>query len=1031
MSTSMENPSRGPGGWIRSLGLTSHVGLVTVTLSGLTIIYLIYSAMLTPYVRLNRDTSVDSNLKSVQPPPATLHEMAGLHLPHQPWTLEAGYQLRTADAYIYTNSWKPTENDRSIRFAPFAMVWVSKKAKPGDEPLTVSATSAILRFDSEFKFPSSTGRIIGGSLQGDVRITGPDGLDVVGQNFAFSEQSLKVWSDFPVQFRYDGHRGSALGVQLDLLPSTKPADDDSLAVEGIRKVILRKNVSMDFELVEREADGTPRPDETVQVSIQCRESFDYVVETHLATYTGDVRVRRPTSPRFFDRLTCDQLTIQFRPAETTGNQPSTEAQLLTANQPIQLPDQPPAPTEANEEDLEFDRLRAVGRRVVLSSDENELTAVMSELVYDGPRRVVLLKDGDSVQAQHKTTQLQCPQVTLEHDEEGQIRSAWCRGTGWMRNLDSMTRDVQFAAQWTRELRKYVEPESALDVIELDGDAVVRQPQEQVGLGADFIKLWYQELPPQPGVEQAAEAAQTALAESESTLGGGRYRPVRLLATDRVAVASPEARGETSRVEVWFADSPAGTQAIQQTTAVGPPLAASAASDGVPNEPGGRTGPRPERDREPPEFPLEIVSDLIQVRAEFSPAGGPSDLQITDIWTEGHVEIRQEHAQDDPLQITGHRLQIKNSGPEREVVHIFGEPAHVRDRGLHIEGEEIHLDRERNLMWVQGAGLLQLPVKEDLEGQPLETAQTLDIWWIDQMTFDGRTARFFGNVRTVLNDNRMRCQEMHVLLTKKLSFSDPQTIPADAGAAEQRMVDIYSILCSDGVDFRGYEYNKSRLVSIRHGRCAHLAMNHDTGETEASGPGWLTTWQRGQGTRAALGPAAEARANQPLESSDKENSWEYTHVEFVGHAKGNLHDQNTLFTDQVRIVYGPVDRPLGVINPEQLPADGLPEQAGIMRCSKLRIVAHEQPASDKRMFELLASGDAFLEGRNFHAQADTISFDESKELYILRSIEPRKAMIWRQGSIGQEFSPVVAQRMEFSPKRNRLKFDRTTALQGLQ
>jgi len=77
--------------------------------------------------------------------------------------------------------------------------------------------------------------------------------------------------------------------------------------------------------------------------------------------------------------------------------------------------------------------------------------------------------------------------------------------------------------------------------------------------------------------------------------------------------------------------------------------------------------------------------------------------------------------------------------------------------------------------------------------------------------------------------------------------------------------------------------------------------------------------------------------------------------------------------------------------------------------------------------VLGSGNAELEGRSFHARADTISFDESKGLYVLRSFGNGKATIWRQKQAGGEFSRADAQWMEFVPSRNQLKLDQSVGL----
>ncbi|MBW3542792.1 MAG: LptA/OstA family protein, partial [Planctomycetes bacterium] len=110
----------------------------------------------------------------------------------------------------------------------------------------------------------------------------------------------------------------------------------------------------------------------------------------------------------------------------------------------------------------------------------------------------------------------------------------------------------------------------------------------------------------------------------------------------------------------------------------------------------------------------------------------------------------------------------------------------------------------------------------------------------------------------------------------------------------------------------------------------------------------------------------------------------------------------------------------------------PEDAGWMSSDKLRVIQHKNDDPElPGHIELVADGNAELEGRTFNAQADVISYDESKGLYILRSDGNRKATIWRQTEPGASPSDAQAQRMEFIPSRKQLKLVGTSGLSGLQ
>ena len=173
----------------------------------------------------------------------------------------------------------------------------------------------------------------------------------------------------------------------------------------------------------------------------------------------------------------------------------------------------------------------------------------------------------------------------------------------------------------------------------------------------------------------------------------------------------------------------------------------------------------------------------------------------------------------------------------------------------------------------------------------------------------------------------------------------------------------------------------------------------------------------------------ARANDPISTDN--SKWDYWRVNFVGATKGNVKHRTATFNDRIKVIYGPVTRPLEVIDPDKLSTDNFPEKVVVMRCQKLRGTQHPETKTRDAFVELVADGNAELEGRQFHARADRISFDESKEQYTLRSWAPRKAVIWMQRSITDEYSQNAGQSMTFRPKDGRLQINKGTILGGVQ
>ncbi len=775
---------------------------------------------------------------------------------------------------------------------------------------------------------------------------------------------------------------------------------------------------------------------------------------NVATFEDEVRVYQPTEPGKYNSLQSDLMTLYFEPKSKPPAHPPDPF----AQQPASKPEDSFQSVESN---LTFRRMVALGENVILRSETNDLIAMMHQLDYDVKTRLAKLTSRNLVRVLQKQSEMQCPVIELLHAEGGRVSHLWAKGAGGLKNLDEKTQKLAFAAWWKKELRKKPDARTGRDIIELESEAIISQPEDQFGLAADYIWLEMdQEIRSDSGSPKQSSNGKT----NEENGQSNRMRPKKMLARKNVAIVSPEMQGQSQRLEVTFepaptsvpettaakrsrenlqpairqvpsqsvsanSTQPAKVMAASQTRSTTeiplPPLPSEAPKTSGESTGEKKAGPADTKTeaKKKDDGPIEVISDVISVTVLTR--SGSRKSEVSEVVTEGHVQVRQIHGPDVlPLHMTGERLHVLNRSKDDQVMTLWGSPAHVRDRGMHIEGREIFLDRAANQSRVNGSGLLQLPVKRSLDGKELQEPKPLDVWWTESMTFDGLNAKFFGNVRAVLNNegmrSNMRCEEMDVLLSERISFAENR----GSEELDQSNSEIARVYCKDGVKFDSYKYEESKLTEVRRGQFAEFTLNQTTGDTNGQGPGWIQVWQRGRGKRAGLTPNASVKANKALEPDAAE--WEYMRIDFAGTADGNLKQKFNTFNERVKIIYGPVERPLMVIE-----LDNLTKDAGWMQCQNLRITQKEPPSPEETgPIELLATGNVELEGRTFNARADSISFDEAKGLYTLRSQGRRKATIWRQTQVGGDTSRADAQLMNFIPSRNVLKLDQATGLDGV-
>jgi hypothetical protein len=1068
--------------------------LLTLSTSAfLTGAYALYEVLVSPLVspgpELFSERAATASMKPLTESVAELQ--AAKYLADQTWPGErpiadAKYQVQVANqaTFVFAEKWEPIENTGRVRITPFAMIWRKKGDDLSKPPITLVCESAVLEFKDKFRLADvrHPGRIVGGAFEGPVAMRGPNGLTIDGRDFFISEAELRAWSDNPIRFTYGPNSGRGHGLELDLIRESGKIADDQPAIAGVRTVRLLRDVHMDLS-------GKPRSDGAPGDAVQVTSagSFEFGVESYVAKFQKDVHVVHPTPGGQFDELRdCDTLTLIFEPERKEDAKRQGQAESVAAERETGA---------ADADDLQFRRLRAEGQRAIVISQRSEMQARMQELIYDDQLRVVALRDAKRVELTQRNNRLSCPEVTASLDEAGRIIEATCRGEGELYRFaeDALPprqrgreRAVEFSARWLDQLRMEPDPKEQLDLIELTGQATLLQPG-RMSLQADVIRLWV--------TPEEHDEPRAGTHDRSSVAGADRARPRKMLARGHAAFGSPQLTGATERLEIWFEDAPespaemprAAGGARQTGNAPAPKsqIVAVAASRpaqvrGGPSrggEPraGEETAPRgkspataksrggrsssttpapataasePPRDapaarevargapQKSPDNPIHVVADAIQVRTVMH----GDDPQVAEVITEGRVYVSRNNREGaNPFELRGDRLHLWNHAQNAEVIHVQGKPAHIKDRGLNLEGGDVHFDRGRNFAFVDGPGVLTLPVTKGLDGRSLDRPQPLRVFWKEKMDFDGATANFYTDVNARLHSAEMRsdmhCEEMQVLLARRISFSE------DADRNQQSDSDIRKVICRDNVVFESYASEQGRLSEIRKGNSFDFTFDNSTGQITAQGPGLLKFWRRSSGKRTGPGNVVAAKANKAAQADSAE--WEYSRIKFSGTMGGNAgttattpEKRTVTFHDRVQIINGPVAAATEEINPD---ADELPKGANWMRCQSLEVIQQPAQGAQNSYLQIVGHDNVELECRTeqglYTAKAATASYDQSKELFTLTGNGQRGATLWRGERLGAETPVGTAQRILFVPSRDELlpihslSIDRATGAQG--
>jgi hypothetical protein len=1056
------------------------------------------------------------------------------------WVPQASHCVQTSDGrtYCYFNEWTK-ESAKVLRFTPFAMISTRKGDKPEDQPYTVVSDKAYVTFKDEVS-PSgkNPGAVQQAGLEGKVEITGPNNLRIIGRNFSFEREEMRIYSDNRVEIFADKHRATAKGIQIELIAEHNSGrSDDTLAISGVSSVKLLQDVYMTLvssgDSAAGPLPGIAKPANPADpankapriVRTHCDGSFVFYLESRIATFERNVRIRRETSPGQFDALFADEnVEITFEkkpdakkpgaakppdakqaadakpaPANSSGMKPATVAAAdKTAGPGAKANGADPAakPPGGLESNLTFKSIHAQGKIVELTSDSNGMRSQMRDLTYDQTAREAKLtwlpREGDpaertvkdkngevrKVPAENRVwvmqrgSVLKSQKIQLNHDPQGEVTHVMCLGEGEMRHVEDKTGEVDLAAYWHKEMRKFPDPKSPnFDLIHLE-EALIEQPKQGAGIAANFIRLW---LLRQSRTAQTAHANKAPVRKGQQPPQPSGPHLDHMLAWQKVAMVSPQIECDTDRLEIWFEDAPGApnrgpvSKPRQRANLVptservvrgGPMPASFASTTGISASPAGgsanATSGGPAAKKNPNDLfsatgssePYNLTAARVRVHIIQFPEGQGQQPQVADMLAWENVQLTQAHADAaDPLVINGNVLEVHNRGELDQEMIVYGQPAHVRDRGAHIEGGHIVFNRLRSTADVDGPGRLQLPVQSDAQAQggnrqqPKGNEQPLDVEWHQKMHFDGKTAHFLVNVHTTMTDatsqSEIRCLNMDVTLTKPYSFTQ-QTPEADRPAVD-------TVFCQGNVEFESQATQDDQLAEVRRGRFMDLLVHKITGKSTANGPGMLRVWRHNENGQSGISQFTMAQSNTPPKAR-KSSKWEFNEVDFVGTMDGDFLDAMSgrsrpktspkiqqasssnallgssgawmaIFRDHVEVIYGPVDQPMELVS-----RDDLSEEAGCLLCEYLQVRQVPQAGTDPQHIEMLSRGNAKIEGKTFTGESDTITYDGSKSLYVLIGDSSSPAHLWRQIKIGAAQTQNLAKRIFFNPITHMVKED---------
>lgn len=893
---------------------------------------------------------------------------------------------------------------------------------------------ATLVFDKKLDLTrGDMGKLQRARLRGRVTIFGPesrpganDELSIVTHNVHINQQRVVTRHD--VAFRMGPHYGNGRNLTIDLFPKKASNSDDSSRQFGNMKLLELVHVDkINLQLKSGGLMGDPKrtgnfqsaarkpstqgvtvptapENPTTPVEITCRGPFQFDFVKSVASFQDHVNVVAIPQEGAADQLNCQLLEVYLN---SEGDSKTGKAQTSSAS-------------DDSTAGMDVRRLLAVGHPVTMRVPSRKAEAIGQRLEYNFLTRRIKLTAPDQVSLKHEGDQVEARDIDYTIAENNRLGTLVAKGPGWISHAGRGDK-AGFTARWSR----------LLDMQTRDGRHVVsvlgKAHLGLEGMGkifADEIFMWLLEVPKADTVRTHSSRVGKTAESSRANEPGTEVIPDKLLARRNVTIESPQLSARTKKLEAWFKQGPPDVSAARSENAnsdrdnpvalAANPLVVQPGSAAVSGN--GFSQGKQQR--------FDLTGDLI--RANLLQLGRQTEISSVDVAGNVNlVEIDGFEPDQEPLHIRGDVLQLVPTEDKLAKVYVVGQPANVAARGLVMKSNRVNLDQARNLMWIEQAGEMTFPAQlpkrpANQSAVPPPPLKDSHVNWKGSMQFDGRTVHLEDEVvfrgEHLLESGEVismngRSQTLDVALMQPISFKEPSR-------GRKRETKIRQIAMDGGV----YLENHGRDEQGRHGSTdrlstRNLVIDYFTGEIRADGRGWLKSVRHGND---ALAKRAGGRRTAAAGSSGKKDGLVFVHVTYDNGITGDLFRHEINFHQNVEAIYGPVQNWDDELDPTQ--RGGLGPEGVTLNCDKLTVVEMGSRIQGRRSLELKALGNTHIEGEQFEANADRVSFAEAKSVVVLEGTNRVNAELWHQHRIGAPRDHAAARKIYYFRDTNEVRVE---------
>lgn len=995
---------------------------ILTTILVLSIVTVLYSFFIAPILEPDSKYQKEDQTRNV--PDLSKRQIMSLFQPND-WENFSYRQLNYNNYHFFIGDYKVINSD-TIQINKCTVV-IANADKPSNAIIIRCLGDITITLEKPVSHGLDDNRILNGTITDEIQVISKgddETLSVKTRDFSIDRDLISTNAN--VYFKYGRTQGIGSGMKIQLinqglLDSQSYNGESGFISQIVENVTLEKLQRLTIvPPTKKESNG--QNDKTnllnAPIELHCDGEFSFNALDKCASFEQNVSLIQMASNKAPNSIRCQFLNLFFssmtpsdsdRQKNDESSQNDTEASL-------------------DEWNLQLVRLEASGPLVVVEAPEYETKIHAGRLTVNlSPLSFELDSANRQCEIHYKNNIVSAQNLIYFVGENGALGTLECNCPGWISSQLEQN-GKQIRARWSDRLHLEPDQNDPMEsIVSLQGGAWLEMENNKVSeaaISADDIFFWL-----------------TKKAKSSQSNGFEEMTLSRMQAKNNVIMKSKPITAKVKTLQLWFDGSDIQEKADVKKAAL--EAANSPASQLENSEDSSFLISNSQLNNS-----YAVTGDLLQGKILL----GQASFQISELILKDNVRIVQNGDANSKLEMSGSLIQTFNITHPSATASLIGQPAKIRYNNALLTGTAININRGTSRIWIDSGGKAEFSGSaEQGAGDGNSSVMEAKINWTNSMDFQNDTLTFTGSVTLEHGAQFAQCDALSIVLNKKVDFQN-------LSSEDQKTLDVRFVVLNNSVTLENVTAENGVTVAMDCLTASKMTIDMKKQTFVAEGPGSALTQRKfaGEAQEGDSGNSEQSAENSntaeansmPLANSllPSPHSLMNLNVDFQKRLEGSFDTrslQTFTFSGYVQTVYYPIDKIGKRIKTTRI--SDLPPQAFTLKCNQMEIQAELESVKQElaggsegsakqstgadaeshsnarmRNSSFIASGGVKLEGLNYNADADRITFEGKRGMMTLEGADSKPVKLFYQKVLGGRYNQATSSTIYYNTQTGAVK-----------